>query len=104
MTELELYKLFFDIDIEHLFVECTKKYAVQKNDLTLSMNTPYLWDFLTIMSSYNTRPQFSMCWSMDEDVSCPVVRKLMSHNYFRKIKAYLHVCANNDISGDDKKG
>lgn len=104
MNELELYKLFFDNDIEQLFVDCTKRYAVQKNDPNFSIDIPDLWDFLTIitLSSYNTRPQFSMFWSTEEDISCPLVKELMSRNYFRKIKAYLHVCDNNDISGDDK--
>ena len=104
MSELELYKLFFDDEIEQLFVECSKRYATQKNDQSFTFDTPDLWDFFNIiaLSSHNTRPQFNLFWSMDEDTSCPLVRELMSRNYFRKVKAYLHVCNNNNVSADDK--
>ena len=60
-TELELYKLFFDEEVEQLFIEQKKKYAAtEKNDTNFNMDRANLWEFLTIMkfSAYNTRPQF----------------------------------------------
>ena len=71
--KLELYKLFFDEDIEALFIDSSVMYATQKNDPAFSMHTQDLWGLLTILtlSSYSTRPQFSMFWFVDEDVACP---------------------------------
>ena len=104
-TELELYKLFFDEEVEQLFIEQTKKYAAtQKNDTNFKMDRTNLWDFLTIMtfSAYNTRPQFCPYWSNDADLASSFVPDLMSRNQFRKIKSYFHVCDNEDLELNDK--
>ena len=104
-TELELYKLFFDEEVEQLFIEQTKKYAAtQINYTNFKMDRTNLWDFLTIMtfSAYNTRPQFCHYWSNDADLASSFVRDLMSRNQFRKIKSYLHVCDNEDLELNDK--
>ena len=68
------------------------------------MSTEDLWDFFTIVtfSSYNIRSQFTMYWSTEEDISFPLVRGIMSRNYFKKVKACLHVCDNDDLCVDDK--
>ena len=60
--------------------------------------------FFTILafSSYNTRPQFSMYWSNEADLSSPFVRELMSRNHFKRIKSCLHVCENDNLVPDDK--
>ena len=42
-----------------------------------------------------------MYWSNEADISSPFVRE-MSRNYFKKVKAYLHVCDNDKLSSDDK--
>ena len=71
LHELEFYKLFFDREVEQLFLDCTNKYAMtQRNNPSLSMNTEDLWDFFTIItfSSYNLRPQFTMYWSNEADI------------------------------------
>ena len=43
-----------------------------------------------------------MYWSNEADISSPFVREIMSRNYFKKVKAYLHVCDNDKLSSDDK--
>ena len=71
-TELELYKLFFDEEVEQLFIEQKKKYAAtEKNDTNFNMDRTNLWEFLTIMkfSAYNTRPQFCHYWSNKVDLA-----------------------------------
>ena len=90
--------------MEELFLESSIQYAKQKNDQTFEMNQTDLWDFVTIMtvSSYNVRPQFSMYWFFDEDVSCSFIRELMPRNKFKKIKSYIHVCDNESIDQHDK--
>ena len=51
LHELEFYKLFFDREVEQLFLDCTNKYAMtQRNNPSLSMNTEDLWDFFTIIT------------------------------------------------------
>ena len=105
LNELELYKLFFDKEVKELFLDCTNKYALaQKNDPSFPMNTEDLWDFFTIITfaSYNLRPQFTLHWSYEADISSPFVREIMSRNYFKKVKTHLHVCDNNKLSSDDK--
>ena len=68
------------------------------------MNTEDLWDFFTIItfSSHNLRSQFTMYWSKEADISSPFVREIISKNYFKKVKAYLHVCDSDKLSSDDK--
>ena len=102
---MELYKPFFDEEVEQLFIKQTKKYAAtQKNDTNFNMDRTNLWDFLTIMtfSAYNTRPQFCHYWSNEADLASSFVRNLMSRNQFRKIKSYLHVCDKEDLELNDK--
>ena len=104
LNELELYKMFFDREVEQLFLDCTNKYELTQNDPSFSMNTEDLWDFSTIItfSSYNLQPQFTMYWSNEADISSPFVRETMSRNYFKKVKAYLRVCDNDKLSSEDK--
>ena len=105
LSELELYKLYFDDEVEQLFMDFTKEYGkTQKNYPVFDIDRNLLWDFFTIItfSSYNTCPQFSMFWSNEADLSSPFVRELMSRNNFRKIKSYLHVCDNNILDNHDK--
>ena len=52
LNELELYKMFFDREVEQLFLDCTNKYALIQNDPSFSMNTEDLWDFLTIITFF----------------------------------------------------
>ena len=88
---LEIFKLYFDTDIEQLFIECTEKYGREhKNDPTFVLTRDQLWDVIVIIiiSCFNIRPQFSMYWSIDEDISCSVIRSLMPRNKFTKIKSY----------------
>ena len=101
----EVYKMFFDEDIENLFIENSNLYAsVIGNDLTFNMNKEDLWDFFTIIavSSYNLRTQFKHYWSLDDDLSCPLVRNIMPRNKFISIKRNLHVADNNNLAGNDK--
>ena len=104
---LEIFKLYFDTDIEQLFIECIEKYGREhKNDPTFVLTRDQLWDFIVIIiiSCYNIRPQFSMYWSIDEDISCSLIRSLMPRNKFTKIKSYFHVCDNNDLDPRDEMG
>ena len=76
--ELELYKLFFDREVEQLFLDCANRYALtQKSYPFFSMNTEDLWDFFTIItfSSYNLRPQFTIIGEMKQIYYLPLLER-----------------------------
>ena len=105
LSMLDIYKLYFDEEIEQIFIKLTEKYAREhKNDPTFVLSRDELWDFIVMItiSCYNTRPQFSMYWSTDDDTSCPLIRSLMARNKFTKIKSCIHVCDNDDLDLNDK--
>ena len=105
LSELDLYKMFFDREVEQLIIDCTNKYAsTQKNDPSFSLDAERLWDFFTIItfSLYNVQPQFTMYWSSEADITSTFVRGIMLRNSFKKVKTYLHVCDNEKLNVDDK--
>ena len=57
-SAFELYKMYFDDDVEELFVRYSNLYTRQKNDHEFSRTKQDLWDFMTIMtiSRDNMRP------------------------------------------------
>ena len=104
ISELDLFNLYSDAEVDELFLDSSMQYSKQKNDQTFESDRTDLWDFITIItvSSYNVRPQFSMYWSFDEDVSCSFVRELRPRNRFKKIKSYIHVYDNEHVDPSDK--
>lgn len=103
-TTLEIYELFFDKDVEELFIQFSERYAQQRNIHDFKLTKDDLWDFFAIImiSSYNLRPQFHLYWSNDEDISCPLIKGIMSRNRFVSIKSNIHVCDNQHLEGSDK--
>ena len=79
---LEIFNLYRDNEIGRLIINSTQNYASQKFDQSFLLSKDQLWDFLviTIMAPFNIRPQLSLYWSNEEDVSSPLMRSLMSHN------------------------
>ena len=55
---LEIYKLYFDTEMEDLFINSTESYARMKNDQSFTLSKDQLWDFLSIISisTFNMRP------------------------------------------------
>ena len=96
--------IYFDAEVDEFFLDSRMQYAKQKNDQTFEIDQTALCDFITIMtmSSYNIRPQSSMYWLFDEDVSSSLVRELVPKNRFRKVKSFIHVCDNKLIDPSDK--
>ena len=104
-SPLNIYKLFFDEEIEQLIIDRTLKYAREvHNDHEFVFERDDLWKFMIIItiSSYNERPSYRLYWSKEEDVSCPLIPKLMPRNRFEQIKPYLHVCDNDSLDLTDK--
>ena len=104
-SPMELYKMYFDTAIEQLFVDNTINYAhTVMNELRFKFTTEDLWDFVTIitLSSYNIRTMYIDYWSIDDDLSNPLVRYLMSRDRFTEIKRNLHVADNTQLDDSDK--
>ena len=104
-SPMELYKMYFDTAIEQLFVDNTINYAhTVMNELRFKFTTEDLWDFVTIitLSSYNIRTMYIDYWSIDDDLSNPLVRYLMSRDRFKEIKRNLHVADNTQLDDSDK--
>ena len=104
ISKLDLFKLYFDAEVDELFLDSSMQYAKQKNDQTFEIDRTDLWDFITNMtvSSYNVRPQFNMYWSFDEDISCSFMKELMLRNRFKNVKSFIHVRNNEHIDSVSK--
>ena len=104
-SPLEIYKLFFDQQVEQLIIDHTLKYAREvHNDHEFDFQKEDLWKFLLIImiSSYNERPSYRLYWSKEEDVACPLISKLMPRHRYELIKRYIHVCDNNQLDMADR--
>ena len=57
----EIYELFFDKDVEGLFIQFSERYAHQKNLHNFKLTKEDLWDFFTVIviSSYNFTHNFT---------------------------------------------
>ena len=58
ISELDLFKLHFDADVDELLLDSSMQYAKLKNDQTFENYRTNFWNFITILtvSSYNVRP------------------------------------------------
>ena len=104
-SPLEIFKLYFDSEVEEMFVNYTNKYASEiKNEKNFDFNREDLWRFIIIVtiSCYNERPRYRLFWSKDEDVACPLIPQLMSRNRFEQVKRMLDVCDNIALDLNDK--
>ena len=57
---------------------------------------------ILMLRGYNSRPNQRIYWSEDDDVSYPLVSKLMPRKRFEEIKKYLHFADNNNLPSGDK--
>ena len=62
ISELDLFKLCFDAEVDEMFLDSSMRYAKQKNDQTFEMDQTDLWDVVTIM---NVSPYMS-----DHSLAC----------------------------------
>ena len=104
-SPLEIFKLFFDSEIENIFISCSNKYAKEvKNDHTFTLSKDDLWKWMAILtvSSYNERPQSRLFWSQAGDIKCDIISQLMSRAEFEAVCRYIHVCDNSKIDVKDR--
>ncbi|KAJ8928709.1 hypothetical protein NQ314_018719 [Rhamnusium bicolor] len=94
----------FDTEIFEYIIEQTHLYAAQKNNHTFSLPVEDLKIFIGILlfSGYHKIPRERLYWSLDEDVSVPIVSNAMSRNRFQEIKKFLHFSDNTKLDKTDK--
>lgn len=103
-TLYELFKLFYDDEVQSLIVNESVKYARQNNNTSFSLDMSDLDVFIGIMllTGYHSLPRERMYWCRDEDVQITYVSSKMSRNRFTEIKKFLHVADNDKITTGDK--
>ena len=97
-TAVEGFEKIFTLEVFHLIQLETLRYARDvKNDQLFSLSDWELKAFIGILlySGYNPLPSERMYWSIDDDLSRPIVRQAMTRSEYLKIKSYLHVQDNN---------
>jgi hypothetical protein len=100
----ELFRLYFDNEVQNLITDESVKYARQHNNTSFTLDTHDLDVFIGILllTGYHSLPRERMYWCRDEDVQIPYVASKMSRNRLTEIKKFLHV-ADNDKLNDTYK-
>ena len=57
---------------------------------------------ILLLTEYNSQPRRRLCWSKDDDISCPLISKSMSRKRFEAIKKLIHCADNNNHPARDK--
>lgn len=104
MTPIELFELFFDVDIINMIIEYSILYARQKGDMNFTLTVEELKVVIAILliSGYSSLPRWRMYWEQQPDVNNAAISGAMSRNRFIQILRYLHFCDNNAINKEDK--
>lgn len=103
-SSAEIFNIFFDSDVLSLLIEQTNLYAQQKNRPEFKATQAYMRRFIGILllTGYHSLPQEEMYWSLDKDISVPIVREAMSRSQYRNIKQNLHLADNTVPDKNDK--
>jgi len=103
-TPYELFKLYYDDEVQNLIITESVKYARQKNNTSFALEQSDLDVFIGIMllTGYHSLPRERMYWCRDEDVEIPYVSSKMSRNRCTEIKKFVHVADNDKITAGDK--
>lgn len=103
-TPYELFRQYYDDEVQNLIIAESVKYARQKNNTSFTLDKSDLDVFIGIMllTGYHSLPRERMYWCRDEDVQIPYVSSKMSRNRFTEIKKFVHVADNDKITAGDK--
>lgn len=101
LSEVEFYKLFFDREIEQLFVDSAKKYlSTQKNDISFSINDISFSmsgiKFFFLQTSTNLPcivQKMEICHLLLFEIWCWEITK--------KAREHLHGCDNEKVSSEE---
>lgn len=96
-TPVEVFELFFCSKIKKHIIEASKL-----NGLTMSMNELNTYLAILLLSSYNIRDNYKEYWSLQEDLKCDIVRKVMSRDRFADIKSKIKYYIHSDPNSTDR--
>ncbi len=104
MSPFELFRLFFDEEVESLFIEQSNLYAKSKNNHSFKLDAAALTKLIGViyLSGYHKLPKESLYWSKDDDVHTPIVRVAITRTDFKTMKKYLHFADNRTLDPSDK--
>ena len=104
LSAFQLFRLYFDEDVNNLAKRESERYAKQKLNHKFYLPQSDLDAFVgtVLLSGYHTLPQELLYWFNDEDVGVNIVKKKISRNRFEEIKRYFHLAANDNLQQDDK--
>lgn len=96
LNPLTIFEKIFDEEVMTMIVKYTQTYAAQKNvhGFKVSVNELKTFFGILLLTVYHSVARERSYWSLDEDLSVPIVSKDMSRNRFQEIKKYLHFCDN----------
>ena len=100
----QLFRLYFDEDVNNLAKRESERYAKQKLNHQFYLPQSDLDAFLgtILLSGYHTLPQEHLYWCNNEDVGVNIVKKKISRNRFQEIKRYFHLADNDNLQQSDK--
>lgn len=97
LTPYEIFLRFFDERVVQLIVSETNRYAQQKNEsFRVDQNDIYAFIGILSLSRYHTLPQYTMYWSLDDDIHIPFVCETMSRQ--KKTRRFAELPENTFIS------
>jgi Transposase IS4 len=101
---VEIFDLIFDSEVLNLLVSQTNLYASQQNRHDFSIKLAEMRSFLgfLLFTGYHKLPQERMYWSLDNDLTTPIVRSSLTQQTFRSIKRNLHLNNNDQLDTNDK--
>lgn len=102
-SPMELFSLFFDIDVLTMIVDETNLYAQQQNS-EFRLHHTALKQFLGILvlSGYHRLPSVRDYWSKHPSLGVDIVKQCMTRNRFCDIKRYIHFSNNLNLDKKDK--
>lgn len=99
MSPTHLFLKMFPMEVIHIIVEESSRYAKQKNDHDFSVTTDEILTFfgILLLSGYNQRKQQRHYWTPQPDIFCDFVASAMQRDKFEQIKRFLHFVDNNNV-------
>lgn len=102
-SPVELFELFYDIELISFICDMTNKYASEKGEPTgYTLADMKCFIGILIVSGYNHVPRVKMYWETKDDVWNKAIAESMPRNKFLNIMRSFHVCDNAELNKNTK--
>ncbi len=102
-SPVELFELFFTVEMVTFIVNESNRYANQRNvQLNLTSDEFKCFVGILILSGYVPLPRKAMFWQSKSDVKFTSVSNAMRRNRFDEILKFLHLANNDDLPANDR--